>query len=64
MSNKVYEIQDYTVIINDVEETRKTIIYYNKIGEEITREFYIEGDEILAGYVEKNSVISEQQDPL
>lgn len=64
MSKKVYEIQDYTVSINDIEETRKAIIYYNEIGVEATREFYIEGGEILPGYVEKNSVISDQQDPL
>lgn len=64
MGNRVYEIQDYVVIVNDVEETRKVIIYYDEIGVEVTREFYIESGEILPGYVEKNSVISDQQDPL
>lgn len=64
MAKRTYEIQEYTVTIDSIEETRNAIIYYNEIGAEVTREFYIEGAEILPGYVEKNSVISDQQDPL
>ena len=63
MTKRTYEIQEYKVTIGSIEETRNAIIYYNEIGVEVTREFYIGGDEILPGYVEKNSVTSDQQDP-
>ena len=64
MKKKIYEIKYYTVNIDDIEEIRRTIIYYNEIGIEITREFYVDDMIIPSGYVEKNSLVSEQQDPL
>lgn len=63
MTKRTYEIQEYKVTIGSIEETRNAIIYYNETGVEVTREFYIGGDEILPGYVEKSSVTSDQQDP-
>lgn len=63
MTKRTYDIQEYTVNIDGNDETRNVIIYYDEIGIEFTREFYLEGNQILPGYVERNSVISEQQDP-
>ena len=37
MKKKIYEIKYYTVNINDIEEIRRTIIYYNEIGIEISQ---------------------------
>jgi hypothetical protein len=62
MAQKVYDIQEYVVNINGNDETRKVAIYYNSVGIEVTREFFNDGNETLTGYVEKNSVISVQQD--
>lgn len=62
MSKKAYEIQEYVVTIDGNDETRKVAIYYDILGAEVTREFYVDGNETLPGYVEKNSVIAEQQD--
>jgi len=63
MAKSTYEIQEYTVEIDGNYEIRNVIIYYDGMGIEVTREFYIEGNTILPGYVERNSVISDQQDP-
>ena len=63
MAKRTYDIQEYVVNIDGNDETRNVIIYYDEIGAEFTREFYLEGNQILPGYIEKNSVISEQQDP-
>jgi hypothetical protein len=63
MAKKTYELQNYTVIIDGIEEIRTSVVYYNEIGLEITREFFIDENSILPGYIERNSVIAEQQDP-
>jgi hypothetical protein len=62
MAKRVYEIQEYVVNINGNDETRKVAIYYDTLGAEVTRVFYVDGDELISGYVEKSSVISQQQD--
>ena len=62
MAKSVYEIQEYVVNIDGNDETRKVVIYYDALGSEVTRTFYVDGDEFISGYVEKNSVISAQQD--
>lgn len=62
MGKRVYEIQEYIVTIDGNDETRKVAIYYDALGAEVTREFFIDGNETLPGYVEKSSVVSEQQD--
>ena len=63
MAKRTYDIQEYVVNIDGNDETRNVIIYYDEIGAESTREFYLEVNQILPGYIERNSVISEQQDP-
>jgi len=63
MAKRTYEIQEYTVLIEDIEETRNSIVYYDEIGLEVTRELYTEPGDILSGYVEKSSIVAEQQDP-
>ncbi len=46
-----FEIQDYTVNVNGVDENRKMIIYYDLDGTELTRErYYGESDSIPDGY--------------
>ena len=64
MAKNVYEIRDYVVNINGNDETRSEIVYYDALGAEVTRALYTSIDDILPGYVEKSSVISEQQDPI
>jgi len=48
-----YKIESYTVIINDLEQIREKIIYYNLRMEEITIfRYYGTVEEILDGYSE------------
>lgn len=62
MAKRVYVIQEYVVNIDGNDETRKVVIYYDALGAEVTREFYFPDLGIRSGYVEKSSVVSEQQD--
>jgi hypothetical protein len=62
MTKRTYEIQEYTVLIEGIEETRNAIVYYDEIGLEVTRELYTEPTDMLSGYVEKSSIVAEQQD--
>jgi hypothetical protein len=64
MAKKTYEINEYIVLFeNGVEEIRNSITYYNELGMEITKEFYFPNIGIRSGYVEKSSVVADQQDP-
>jgi hypothetical protein len=57
-----YEIKDYEVALGEITETRQAIYYYNTFGAEETRERYTNDYIIQVGYIERNSVIAEQQD--
>jgi hypothetical protein len=57
-----YEIKDYEVALGEITETRQAIIYYNTFGVEETGERYTDDYIIQAGYVERNSIVAEQQD--
>jgi len=64
MAKSTYEIREYVVNIDGNDETRSVIVYYDALGAEVTRAFYTGIDDILHGYVEKSSIIAEQQDPI
>jgi len=58
-----YEILNYNVNTSKGNENRQMIVYYDNGGKEETRELYYPLYDLdHRGYVERNSIVSAQQD--